>query len=74
MSLVDIRDNAGRGMTIVQHEELLLPLLWTDPPKKLNEIKDFTYKEGDVFICSYPKTGKYLLFLTYDSYTLHCFT
>lgn len=59
MSLVDIRDNAGRGMTIVQHEELLLPLLWTDPSKKLNEIKDFTYKEGDVFICSYPKTGSH---------------
>ena len=54
---LECRDLDGTGMTLLECEGVLLPKRCSDPPTKLQDVKQFAYKNGDVFLCSYPKTG-----------------
>ena len=66
-SILEIRDENGKGYNVVRYEDLLLPNFFktvTAVEKKLSAIKQLEYKEGDVFLCGYPKCGKILILLT----------
>ena len=67
---VEFRDKDGTGMSLLKYDNLLLPKRWNNPPCKLEEVKNFSYKEGDVFLCSYPKTGKIFFCLNIAIYFL----
>lgn len=55
-----VEDGRGGLIDWFCYEDLILPKGfpdWFDPREKLQSIKQFQYREGDVLICSYPKSG-----------------
>ena len=56
-SEVEFRDQDGTGFTLLDYNGLLLPKRVVDPPAKTKDIKNLKYQDGDVFLCSFPKTG-----------------
>ena len=54
---IECRDLDGTGMTLLDYDGYILPKRILDPHRKLQEVEQFAYKDGDVFLCSYPKTG-----------------
>lgn len=70
-----VRDENGEGFDTVQYEEVVMPVkyLEIEPAKHFQDIKEFKYLEGDVFICNFPKTGNYELMtckhlMTFDDF------
>ncbi|XP_060588074.1 sulfotransferase 1C2-like isoform X2 [Ruditapes philippinarum] len=61
---VEIRDEKGDGFDTVQCEDLVFPkqFLHIQPDVRMKDIKEFKYRDGDVLICSYPKTGTHWVF------------
>jgi hypothetical protein len=61
---VEIRDEKGDGFDTVQYEDMVFPkqFLHIQPDVRMKDIKEFKYRDGDVLICSYPKTGKMFYF------------
>ncbi|KAL4216984.1 sulfotransferase 1 [Mactra antiquata] len=56
-STVEVRDDNGEGFTVKKCEELILPAWTPNIDEKLSLIKNLEYKDGDILVCSYPKTG-----------------
>ncbi|XP_060571980.1 sulfotransferase 2A1-like [Ruditapes philippinarum] len=61
---VEIRDEKGDGFDTVQCEDMVFPkqFLHIQPDVRMKDIKEFKYRDGDVLICSYPKTGTHWVF------------
>lgn len=61
---VEIRDEKGDGFDTVQYEDMVFPkqFLHIQPDVRMKDIKEFKYRDGDVLICSYPKTGTHWVF------------
>ena len=41
-----------------ENEGIKVPPRMQDPEKRIQELRELKYKEGDIFIASYPKVGK----------------
>ena len=52
-------DNAGGVMDFVDYEDLRvpLPMYKNDFVEKLSYMKSLEHKDGDVMVCTYPKSG-----------------
>lgn len=63
-TVVGVRDDEGHGYDLVQYEDTYLPVFFKMLLKgltvgeKLKQVKSMAYQDGDVLICSYPKTGR----------------
>lgn len=44
-------------MTTLKYEGIVWPTIVPDPVKAVDDAKKFPYKDGDLFVCSYPRTG-----------------
>ena len=45
-------------MTTKRYEGIIWPPMVQDPVKRVEDTWNFPYKDGDLFVCSYPRTGK----------------
>ncbi|XP_053380204.1 sulfotransferase 6B1-like [Mercenaria mercenaria] len=61
---VEIRDENGEGFDTVQCEDMVFPkqFLRMQPEVRMKAIKEMKYRDGDVLLCSYPKTGTHWVF------------
>lgn len=57
---VEIRDENGKGFDTVQYEDVVLPkqFVHIQPETRMKAISELKYRDGDILLCSYPKTGK----------------
>lgn len=63
---VQIKNEQGTvRMTLLKYEDILWPPPVQEPVKTVTDQWNFPYKDGDLFVCSYPRTGWYLL-LSYE--------
>lgn len=62
---VEIRDENGQGFDTVQCEDLVFPkqFMHMNPETRMDAIRDFKHRDGDVLVCSYPKTGECNIFI-----------
>ena len=42
---------------LLKYEGIIWPPMIKDPIKTVEETKKFQYQDGDLFVCSYPRTG-----------------
>lgn len=56
---VEIKDENGECFETLRCEDLVFPkqFVHMNPEQRMQDIKNFKYLDGDVMICSYPKTG-----------------
>lgn len=55
---VDIKNQQGVvRMTTLKYEGIIWPPNVQDPVQRVNDTWNFPYKDGDLFVCSYPRTG-----------------
>lgn len=55
---VQIKNEQGTvRWTLLKYEGILWPPQFQDPVKTANDIRNFPHKDGDLFVCSQPKTG-----------------
>ncbi|XP_060596179.1 sulfotransferase 2A1-like [Ruditapes philippinarum] len=73
VTVTTLEDENGNQFKTVTIDEVVLPyqILKAGPEKRFSYVKNFTYKDGDVLLCSYPKTGTHwtanlLHYLMYD--------
>ena len=45
-------------MKVLKYEGIIWPPMIKDPVKTVEEHKKFPYQDGDLFVCSYPRTGR----------------
>ncbi|XP_045200034.2 sulfotransferase 2A1-like [Mercenaria mercenaria] len=59
----EIRDEKGVGLSVLQHEDLIMPTFFEhmEAEKRLKMIREFKHRKGDILLCSYPKTGTHWL-------------
>lgn len=50
-------------MTFQKYESILWTPFTKDPVKAVNDTRNFPYKDGDLIVCSYPRTGMMDIFL-----------
>ena len=64
---VEIRDEKGDGFDTVQCEDMVFPkqFLHIQPEVRMKDVKELKYRDGDVLICSYPKTGNVFFFFLF---------
>ena len=61
---VDIKNQQGVvRMTTLKYEGIIWPPNVQDPVQRVNDTWNFPYKDGDLFVCSYPRTGKVFNYL-----------
>ncbi|XP_045197977.2 sulfotransferase 1B1-like [Mercenaria mercenaria] len=59
-----VKDEEGGQAEVFCYQDLILPgsfTDWFDPEEKLESIRQFKYREGDILQCSYPKSGNHWL-------------
>lgn len=61
---VELRDENGEGFETIQCEDMVFPKQYIriQPEVRMKAIRDLQYRDGDVLICSYPKTGTHWVF------------
>ena len=60
---VDIKNEQGVvRMSTQKYEGIIWPPMIQDPVKRVEDTLNFPYKDGDLFVCSYPRTGKFSIF------------
>ena len=59
---IELKDKKGTVRMITQkYEGIIWSPIVQDPVKRVHDTWDFPYKDGDVFVCSYPRTGRVYL-------------
>ena len=55
---IEIKDQYGTVQKVFfKYEGMLWPSVVQDPVRRVQDTWDFPYKDGDLFVCSHPKTG-----------------
>ena len=50
-------------MSKQKYEGIIWPPMIQDPVKRVEDTLNFPHKDGDLFVCSYPRTGKTSIYL-----------
>ncbi|XP_053380226.1 sulfotransferase 1C2-like [Mercenaria mercenaria] len=68
-----LEDEYGKQYKVVSFDDIVFPIrmLEMGTRKRLSNVKNFQYKDGDVLLCSFPKTGTHwtanlIHYLMYD--------
>ena len=62
---IEIKDRNGSVFKeVLKYEGILWPKVVHDPVQRVRDTWDFPYMDGDMFVCSYPKTGKIVCFVS----------